>query len=404
MKPCVSAIADALQHTADPHALIRLAALATCLSIGLTGCGSSIFDRADGQKFFHGIIIDQEGRPVPDAEVSLFAVIPGMWGNAGGADEVSTRSDRNGSFALPGMDRPYGNIFPDVSARAPGYVIDNFAFQQSRSEFDKHWPYGNHAQPHIVRAWKFGERRLNRNIYIPHTLTEDFPIGDTKELYVKIVLHAEPIDELGNPREHPELVSATEHEDWDVALSLMSDAPDAGNAPFTKEWMRKTPPGVAIRVRARIGGVCQADPIFPFSAKNKAFSPVIALKWPGLVQYDSRACFRVFYRNPKLGYMSFLTVDYQNGSVSGQKHCSLSFTSAHGQTVPYAGILNPSGDDCLEYDPEFAHKMDGHHWSHRVGSPTEMEVELKELRRHYPSQALEIEKRMRAEGKEVPPR
>jgi hypothetical protein len=395
-----TAVADHHRRT-DACSLFLPAALAFCLSIVVTGCGSTVFDRADKEKFFYGSIIDQDGHPVAGADVSLHAGIPGMFGAGGGWDDVSTKSDRNGLFILPGMEHPYSNIFPQAHLTAPGYIIDNFAF---RLELYGKLPGGNQAHPHFVRAWKLGERRLNRRIG-GMLRSDPFALGDAKEMYVKIVWDVKDLDALGNPREDPALVSTTERDDWDVALSLVSDALDAGVAPFSGNGMRKIPPGMAIRVRARTGSVCQADPIFPFSAKNKAFSPIIALNWSALIQWDDRAWFRIFYRNAQVGYSSFLTICYVNGSVNGEKLCRLSFESAWHQGVPDLGVLNPSGDDCLEFDPDFAGKMHGDNWSQHWSSHPEMEVIwLKERRRDSPQEALMIEGRMRAEGKEVPPR
>jgi hypothetical protein len=396
--------------TADSRTLITATFLVFFLTIGFAGCGGSGFERADDKRSFYGSIVDQDGHPVHDTTITMRREIVRMDGRTVNKETIcfNAKSDREGIFVLPGLEYPhrdispeiYEGVIPRIYASAPGFIIDNFAI---RKEFvDDASARGDRAKPHLIRAWKFADRRLNREIRAGDEPTAAFVLGDARELYVKINLNLGRVDGLGNPDDSPNLASATEHEDWDVAISLASDASDAGDSPFTKDWMRRTPPGTAIRVRARVGSVCQADPIFPFSAKGKAFSPVIALNWSGLHRIDDHGWFRFFYRSDLLGYTSFLTVSYRHGSVNQEKHCSLSFAPVGHLDVPYVGVLNPSGDDCLEYDPVYSYIM------RRLGVASENhsvheEDYLPHLRQRDPRLAREIEARLRAQGKEVPP-
>lgn len=405
MKTSMTAIADVRQHRADPHALMLLVTLASCLSIGLAGCGSSILDRADEKKFFHGIIVDQEGHPVPDAEVSLRVVIPGLWGGSGGAQEATTKSDRNGIFALPGMGHPSGNLDPDVHAKAPGYVIDNFGFQRSRSEFDKNWPQGNHANPCVVRAWRLGAPSENREIDEGRTLMrKSFRIGDKAVLRAKIHLTMEEKNGSRRLLKNPTLEDASETDDWDLELSLASDSPDVGEAPFSFPGSAPLPRGMAIRVRARAGGVRQADPVFPLMARNEGFAPVVDLNWSNTVKSYNDAFYKIFYRDEALGYLSFLSIHCNYQNPENGVTLGIGFFGPANMAVSHLGVINLSGSGDLECFPAHFYNDGPEAELRRQRIRDSQEQNLDSIRKTNPKLAKEIEDRMRAEGKVVPPR
>jgi hypothetical protein len=388
-----------------PHPVVALAALAAWCSLALVSCGPPLFDRANRQNDFHGIILDQDDLPVANAAVTLEVYIAGLWGgdgasSGGGSRSVTTVSDGTGRFSLPDtMIRELG-----IKAVAARYLIDNFGL--TKSFCDRKAAAYDASHPCVVRAWKIGTRSDNRVIESGPTLRgKSFRNGDKQALRVKIHLTIEERGGSKRLRKNPTLDDAGETDDWDLELSLASDSPDAGESPFSFPGAAPFPRGMAIRVRARAGAVRQADPIFPLMAKNEGFNPVIDLNWSNTVQSDSDAYYKIFYRDGTLGYLSFLSIHCNYENPKDGVALGIAFDYAVNRAVSQLGVINLSGSGDLECLPEQAYN-EGAEADLRYQRiiHDHQERYLDTFRRTNPKLAKEIEDRMRAEGKVVPPR
>ena len=154
-----------------------------------------------------------------------------------------------------------------------------------------------------------------------------------------------------------------------------------------------------------MGGVCQADSTFPFVTTGKEFSRSIDLAWTNSIKIDNQVFFRVFYRNEEVGCTSFITIRYDNAGKDEQHDCRLRFRGSGGLSVPQLGVINVSGSGNLEYFPDLIRKIDDQPDEERRQRILRyyQEHNLPEIRMKDPALAREIEARMRAEGKPVPP-
>ena len=368
----------------------------------------SVAKKMNGLFYFYGKILDQDNQPVANADVTLeIGRIQANLGTISGkADDINSRSDLNGSFSFVDVR---GYLFI-IKAMAPGYVIDTFrlSFNYQDSDTVKCDQLSAKDKPFVIRAWKLGPPSTNRQIVLDRKgAGENFRANDNKELFVKIRRELRGDGEPKPLLQDPSLVRVEANEDWDVALSLVSNA-DAGEAPFAERNMKKVPTGVAIRVRTKSGEVCQADTTFPYSITKENLSTSTVLKWSGAVKGDNQAYFRIKYRNDPIGYWAFLTIVYENKSQREESDCRLKFDSSVRLAEPRVGVINVSGSGNLECFPNYLRELEEdavnmRKQEERLKTEKYQEDHLDELRRNNPGLAEEVEERMRKAGKTVPP-
>jgi hypothetical protein len=363
--------------------------------------------RANGPFYFYGKIVDQYDHPVAGASATLRVgrVVAGPSSAIAKTEHIFATSDESGQFSFIDVT---GYLFV-ITLKCSGYLIDDH-------HLDLNYQYNNTIKcdqlsgkqnPHVLRAWKLGEPLENRKMELGgDAVANTFKADDKRELFGTIKMKIEMKGETKRLLDDPVLrVGANnDGDEWDVALSLVSGSLDIGEAPFSDPGDKPLQKGAAVHVRTRRGGICQADPTFPFTIRKTEASQSIDLKWKNCIKIGQDVFFRVFYYNQEIEYSSFITIRYQNAGRNENYDCQLNFCGSGGLTVPQLGIVNVSGAGNLEYFPDFIRTIDARPDAERRERILHyyQEHNLPEIRLKDPALAREIEARMRAEGKEIP--
>lgn len=384
-----------------------------------------------GSFSLHGKLEDQHHAPIVDAEVVLkssrITAFFGTFSSSG--RHVTAKSDAQGLFSFSGVK---GHLFYIHEIRKPGYVfmLRPYHWNYQNADTPKVEDISAPDHPCVIQGWKSHPpeevAEIDLGQYGPAKPSPRVAVRSMEEFSRRSRFR---IVVIGDPVVHPEETWQARVEvvstigdvaEWDLEMSLdataqMPEPTDSRNnreAPLFPLWF---PSGTAVRVRAKHGGVKQADWRYPYLAPEAGYQESVTLDWANSEPpQPTTRLFAVYYFDAHTSRYAYVRIRYEAGREMDRnaplpqdwkQYACITLTDAYQEP---AGVVNPHGSRVLEYvgaynAQQVEQRMKPIRDKEQAESDARREAKLDWFRKNDPAEARLIEERMRSQGKVVPP-
>jgi hypothetical protein len=400
------------------------------LLLAMASCTKAhrIAQGATGEFFFHGILLNQYNEPIPHAVVTLSASrISAFLGTiSSGSSKLRATSNERGEFSFTDVA---GYSFKIDSVEKPGCLFMLRPFYYNYSNVGTPLPKDISApdRPCVIRGWRSAVQEEVAKIDFKNPEPR---LECTSAAGISGVLRLR-IDVRDDPALDPSKTwsatfvkvpadDATADWDleigWDTAMHMPPPTEDLDS--LFPPWL---PAPTAVRVRARHGGVQQADWRYPYLAPAEGYRDAIALDWSNseVLQATNRR-FAVYYYDARTLRYAYVRLAYHADFIKDLSQPTPPWTEKsvwrpnvmrvfcdHSCGEP-AGVINPYGSRVLEYSSTYnaqqiEQRMKPIREKEQADRDARREAKLDWFRKNDPAEAHLIEERMRSQGKVVPP-